>query len=156
MERAGQQRCPAFLFRKSLNARCNFPEVFGQPSNDFSAVCFVLDAVDTSQRCWATPIRSCDGFHPGRWNSLAFIREHNLDAIWKTREVNFQMRMLEGQMFESFLASCNDSRLQSSDGSVLEACRIGQMVRHASSCGCQAHVGIDEQVQVLEFSGHGR
>jgi hypothetical protein len=28
-------------------------------------------------------------------------------------------------------------------------------VRHTSGRGRQAHVGIDEQVQVLQFSGHG-
>ncbi len=83
------------------------------------------------------------------------MQEHDFDAIWKTRKVDFQMRMLEGQMLESFLASCNDSGLQSSDGSDLEACRIGKIVRHPSGRSRQAHVGIDEQVQVLQFSGHG-
>ncbi len=58
-------------------------------------------------------------------------------------------------MLESFQACCNDSRLQSINGSDLEACGIGQMVRHTSNRGRQAHVGIDEQVQVLQFSGHG-
>lgn len=66
------------------------------------------------------------------------------------------MRMWESQLLESFLACCNDSRLQSIDGSDFEACDIGQMVRHTSNRGSQAHVGIDEQVQVLQFSGHGR
>ena len=59
-------------------------------------------------------------------------------------------------MLESFLACCNDSRLQSIDSSDLQACGVGKIVRHTSSRGRQAHVGIDEQVQVLQFSGHGR
>jgi hypothetical protein len=83
------------------------------------------------------------------------VREHDFDAIRKTREVNFQMRMLEGQMLESFLASCNDRGLQSSDGSELEACCIGKIVRNTPGRSRQAHVGIDEQAQVLQFSGHG-
>ncbi len=84
------------------------------------------------------------------------MRKHDFDAIRKTHEVNFQMRMLEGQMLESFLACFNDSRLQSIDGSDLKACGIGQIVRHTSGSSCQARVSIDEQVQVLQFSGHGR
>ncbi len=63
------------------------------------------------------------------------MREHDFDAIRKAREVNFQARMLEGQMLESFFACCNDSRLQSIDGSDFEARGIGKMVRDTSNRG---------------------
>ncbi len=63
--------------------------------------------------------------------------------------------MFRGQMFESFRASCDDGRLQSSDGVVLESCGVGEIADHASGRSRQTGVRIDLQAEAFGFSGHG-
>lgn len=81
--------------------------------------------------------------------------ERDLEAIRKTDKGHFKMRMLHGQVPESFVASRNDRRLQTHDRVVLKPGKLRQVARQASRCRGQARVGVDEQVQVVRFSGHG-
>ena len=81
--------------------------------------------------------------------------QSDFHAIGKAREGDLQLRMICREMFESFRAGRDDGRLQSSDGIVLESRGIAEIADHASGRGRQARVGLDEQEEALEFSGHG-
>src|SRR5260370_27736442 len=78
-----------------------------------------------------------------------------VQGIGKVREFNLQLRMICRQMFEGLRAGSNDSRLQSSDGVVLESRGISEIADHASGRGRQARVGLDVHEEAFEFSGHG-
>src|SRR6266446_705485 len=81
--------------------------------------------------------------------------QRNFHAVGKASESDLQLRMICRQMFESLQAGSDDRGLQPSDGVVLESRGIGEIADHASGRARQARVGLDEQEEALEFSGHG-
>jgi len=83
------------------------------------------------------------------------MREGNFEAVGETREGYIQMRVRSGQVFESLQASLNDRGLQPGDGIAVETCSIGQKARYSACCCRQPGVGINAQVQIFLFSGHG-
>ena len=143
-----------------LEAGGYLAKVFGQASDDFIAMGFVLNAVDARRSFRVSRVvqffrgKACDGVHISRGAGV-FMGEGNFEAIGKTRKINLEMRMLAGQMFEGLQARVDDRRLQSSDGVGLQTGGLRQKTGDATRRRCQAGIGVNAHAQVFQFSGHG-
>ena len=76
---------------------------------------FVLDLVDTNEDAGsATDVRSktCNLIQTNSGRGFTLMRKRDLDAIGEARGSDIQVRMIAGQVFESFLAGGDDARLQ--------------------------------------------
>lgn len=119
---------------------------------------FVLDPVDTNEDAGsATDVRSqtCNLIQTNSGRGFTRMRERNLDAIGEARGNNIQVRMVAGQVFEGFLASGDDARLQLRDGVILQPGGISEVASHTTDCRGQPRIGVDLHVKTLWISGHG-
>ncbi len=83
------------------------------------------------------------------------MRKSDFDPIREARERDLQVRTLSRQMLEGLPACRDDGGLQLSNGMVLDPGGIGEIASHAAGCRSQARVGVNLQMEDLEFSGHG-
>lgn len=92
--------------------------------------------------------------HTNRGTSF-LMREGNFEAIGEARKINFQMRILAGQMVEGFQAGFNHRGFQPGDRIALQARGVRKEAGYPASRRCQPGIGVNAQVQVFGFSGHG-
>ena len=81
--------------------------------------------------------------------------ERNFDAVGKTREGHFQVRVFGAEMPEGFVAGVEDRGLQASDGIGFKAGGIREEAGYTPRRRGQAGVGVKAHVQAFRFSGHG-
>lgn len=121
---------------------------------------FVLDAIDAR---WSSRVsgvlqfrcrKACNGVHTNCGTSV-FVGERNFEAIGETRKINFQVRMLAGQMLEGFQARFNDRGLQPGDCIAFQTRGVRQVTGYAASRRRQPRIGVNTHVQVFRFSCHG-
>lgn len=151
----------SFCFELRLNARAGGVNIFGQTSDAFPVVRFVLDAVEPGEhvshgsRIANTRSKPGDTIEPNRRRVFAEMAKNDFHAVGKAGESDFQLGMSRAQVLENFRASSDDGGLQPSGGGALEARSVGKIAAHASGGGRKPGVGIQQQSECLGFSGHG-